>query len=119
MGHKTFNSIKKELTGRKVIVLSTQKNLNYTNCFIANSINEVIELCINDNEIFIAGGGQIYSQFINIAHKIYLTRVHTFIQGDTFFPEINQSEWEIVEQQYFNADKDNEYPYSFITYIKK
>ncbi|HRS54066.1 MAG TPA: dihydrofolate reductase, partial [Bacteroidales bacterium] len=91
MGHKTFNSIKKELTGRKVIVLSTQKNLNYTNCFIANSINEVIELCINDNEIFIAGGGQIYSQFINIAHKIYLTRVHTFIQGDTFFPEINQS----------------------------
>jgi dihydrofolate reductase len=64
-------------------------------------------------EAFIIGGGQIYSESISIADKIYMTRVHTKMEGDAFFPVINENEWTLASDIDFVADEKHQYAYSF------
>ncbi|HEY1201817.1 MAG TPA: dihydrofolate reductase, partial [Niastella sp.] len=64
-------------------------------------------------EAFIIGGGEIYSQTLPITNRVYLTRVHTTIDADTFFPEINETDWELLSQLDFKADAKHAYEYSF------
>jgi dihydrofolate reductase len=70
-------------------------------------------------EVFIVGGGEIYKQSMDVADKIYITRVHATLEGDTFFPEIKNAEWELVSNEDFQKDEKHQYDYSFQTWIKK
>ena len=82
MGRKTFESMaSKPLTGRTNIVVSRQDNWieAQEGLVLAKSVEHAIELA-NDSdckEVFVIGGGEIYIQVLGIAHRIYLTRVHT------------------------------------------
>ena len=73
----------------------------------------------NCNEIFVIGGGEIYKQSMEIADKIYMTRVHASFEADTFFPEIDENNWQLVTNQYFGVDEKHKYAYSFQTWNKK
>jgi dihydrofolate reductase len=64
-------------------------------------------------EIFIIGGGEIYRQSMAMANRIYLTRVHTTIDGDTFFPELNTNEWKMVSANECKADEKNAFDHTF------
>ena len=119
MGRKTFFSLSKALDGRKNIVLTNNKNLVLPNCSIANSVDEAINLCNSFNKVFIIGGNSVFSAFLNLTNKIYLTKIYANIKGDTFMPEINYNDWQLIEQEDFNDDKYSDYPYSFLTFIKK
>ena len=70
----------------------------------------------NDNEIFIAGGAEIYSQALCLANRLYLTRIDFEFHGDTHFPQFEKSEWKLVKCTSIKADKDNPYPYRFLLY---
>lgn len=120
MGKKTFNSLPKgALPNRTNIVITHNKDVEIPGCIMANSIEDAIKKCDENDEIFIIGGGSIYKQFLQFTNKIYLTLVHESFDADTFFPEINFNEWVITEQTDFSSDAKNKYAYSFITYAKK
>ena len=88
MGRKTFESFgSKALNGRLNIVITNQKNYNAIGAVVVNSIEDAIFVAQQHDykEVMIIGGGEIYKQALPKANKIYLTRVLTIIDGDTFF----------------------------------
>jgi dihydrofolate reductase len=93
-GSKTYQGIKSPLLGRKIIVLSREA-LN--GVVVASSIDEALSL--TKGEVMIAGGRSVYEQFLKIADRIYFTRIDDQFEGDVYFPEINNKEWEIVEER--------------------
>lgn len=115
MGRKTFESLGgKLLPGRKNIIISRNKDNNSSaEAWYATSLNEAIEKAktTNSKEIFIAGGGEIYQQSMLIADRIYMTRVHTEMEADTFFPAIDPREWQKVS--FVDHAADDKHAFSF------
>ncbi len=98
MGRNTYLSLPNgALPNRKNIVISDNLKDCFDGCIIVHSIEEAIEKCMGETEVFVIGGGMIYKQFMPIADKIYLTKVHEKPEADTFFPEIKEDEWKISE----------------------
>jgi dihydrofolate reductase len=121
MGRKTFESMgSKPLNGRMNIVITRQQDWAAEGVTTALTIEDAIAKATTSNckEIFIAGGGEIYNQSMELAHCIYMTRVHTEIKGDTFFPEINLGHWKLESKRDFYKDEKHEYGYSFEVYKK-
>ena len=98
MGRKTFESIGRPLPKRTNIILTRDKNFRSSGCIITHSLTEALEKAKQSGEIFIIGGGQIYSQAINLADKLYLTVVHQNFTGDAIFPDYSRFK-KIVFQQ--------------------
>jgi dihydrofolate reductase len=118
MGRKTFESIGRPLPGRTNVIITRNTNYKAEGCVIASSLQHALEIAVNDTEVFIFGGGEIFKEAMPLASKIYMTRVHTHLEGDTYFPEIKPFDWRIVELQEFKADEKNEFDYSFMTLIR-
>jgi len=118
MGRKTFESLSKgALPHRKNIVLTRNKNLLFDNCLTYSSLPEIIDNENDGEKIFVIGGGEIYRQALPLANLLYLTKIHaTFEDADTFFPEINYSEWKEISREEHKADEKNPYDYTFLVY---
>ncbi|MBP6386438.1 MAG: dihydrofolate reductase [Pseudarcicella sp.] len=124
MGRKTFDSIGKPLPNRTSIVISKDKQLLIDGCIVVNSLTEAIEKAkeIESTEAFIIGGAQIYEQALLIKNSIdnvYFTEVHENFQGDTFFPQLSETEWLETKRESFTKDDKNKFDYSFVKYTKK
>jgi dihydrofolate reductase len=121
MGRKTFEAVNKPLPGRFNIIITRQKDWKAEGVIVAADLQDAIKkaAATNSKEIFIIGGGEIYKQGIEIADKIYLTRVHAELNGDTFFPVIDESKWHLNASQDFAADDKHAFAYSFQTWMKK
>ncbi|MFA6924595.1 MAG: dihydrofolate reductase [Bacteroidales bacterium] len=119
MGRKTFESIGKPLPGRTSVIITKQKDYKVDGCITANSLEEALGIASNDTEVFIVGGAEIYRQSIDIADKIYFTKVYENFGGDVFFPEIDMNKWEISSKTDFLPDEKNKIQYSFIIFVKK
>ncbi len=115
MGRKTYESIGRALPNRRNIVITQQKEWTAPGIEVANSLEQALALTEKEKEVFIIGGGKVYAQALNIAQKIYATRVHALFEADTFFPEISEKDWEITQQQGFKPDEKNPYAYSIQT----
>jgi dihydrofolate reductase len=83
---------------------------------VFSSIEALEKSLSADEEVFIIGGGEIYRQFLPYASKLYLTKVHVSIEGDVYFPAINESEWKSVFEESHVADEKNEYDYTFVDF---
>jgi len=116
MGRKTFESIGRPLPGRVNIIITRNENFKAEGCVVTKSMHEALEVSRNDSETFVFGGGEIFREAISLVRKIYMTRVHAEIAGDTFFPVLNPDEWKEVSREDHTKDEHNEYDYSFITY---
>ncbi len=121
MGRKTFESFNKPLPGRFNIVITRQADWKAEGVLVAADLQDALQKATetNCNEIFIIGGGEIYKQALEMADKIYLTRVHTEIDGDTFFPVLDESKWNLISNHDFSADEKHQFDYSFQTWVKK
>lgn len=119
MGRKTYDSIGKPLPGRRNIILTRDQNYQNSEVDIANSISEVFNYCRDEREIFILGGADIFKQALALANRVLLTRVHADIQGDTFFPELNPAEWQLVSQDMHFKDEKHAFDYTFEVWEKK
>ena len=121
MGRKTFESIgSKPLNGRLNIIITNQKDYIANGTVVVNSIDDAIFVAQQHSykELFIIGGGEIYKQAINNANKIYLTRVDTIIDGDTFF-EMDKKNWLLSFEDKKKTDEKHIYNYSFETWLRK
>lgn len=113
MGRKTYESIGKPLPNRRNIVITRDKNYHHENIEVVNSIEEALLLCNND--CFIIGGGQIYKQTLELAHKIHLTFIDEEFEGDTIFPKLGK-EWCEVSRIDNEINESHNYKYTFIDY---
>jgi dihydrofolate reductase len=128
MGRKTFESMgSRPLPGRKNIILSSRLTpAGYTYVFdgerntIMTRDTEIILKYIHSHEIFIIGGQQIYELFLPLADKLYITEVHTGVEGaDTFFPEFDHEDFFPPNCRFHDSDEKNPYPMTFTTYTRK
>ncbi len=119
MGMKTYDSLPvKPFKNRKNIVIVDDKSVAIEGCEMAYSIQEAIDLADNDKENFIIGGGSIYKQFMEIADKMYITVVDKDFEADTFFPEISDKQWKVVEKSEIFVDEKSGLRFSYLTYKK-
>ncbi len=88
MGRKTYESIGKPLSGRRNIVVSRQKEFRAAGCETANDLVAAFKLCEGADEVFVMGGADLFRQAMPLAGRLYLTVVHTVIEGDVHFPPI-------------------------------
>ena len=119
MGRKTFESLPNPLPDRDNIVITRDANYSKPNIQVCSSIEDAINLTKTDTQPFIIGGGQIYTQTINIVDKIELTRVHEEFDGDAYFPEIPLDIFKLINEENYNSDLENEFDYSYLTYKKR
>ena len=118
MGRKTFESMPKALPNRKNIILTRNKGYKARNAWVANTIEEALKLTEGDLQPFIIGGGEIYKLFLSRAHSIELTRVHGTFEADTFFPEIDYKNWELIEEEKHLSSVNQPFDYSFLKFRK-
>ena len=119
MGRKTFESLgSKPLPKRKNIVI-TRSDVEFEGAFVAHSLEEAIAMADDDAEVFIMGGAQIYAQALDIADRMYITRVERDYEGDTSFPEVDYSKWKLVTEERYERGEDYDSPFSFLTYDRK
>ncbi len=121
MGRKTYESMDKPLPGRINVVITRQAGWTAEGTVVAKDLDDALKKAAETNckEIFIIGGGEIFKLAMAIADKIYLTRVHTTIDGDAFFPAVDENKWQLTSNQDFAADDKHKFAYSFQTWNKK
>jgi len=119
MGRNTFLSLPNGvLPDRRHIVISDVAGESFEGCEMAGSIREALKLAGETEECFVIGGGMVYAQFLPVAGKLYLTRVHHSFEADTFFPEIDFSQWTSRHSEEVGADEKNEYAHTFTEYTR-
>ena len=119
MGRKTHDSIGKPLPGRENIILTNNKKYSAEGCTVKNTLDEVYSYCEKQLELVVMGGAILYSQTLDKADKLYITKVNASVNGDTFFPEYKSSQWREISRESFNADENNEFDYSFTVLERK
>ncbi len=109
MGRKTYESIGRPLPGRQNIVITRRNNFTADGCDVVQSTAAAVEVAGGADEVMVIGGSQIYAAFLPLAERIYLTRVHTEVDGDAFFPPIDEAEWRESAGESYEADDSNDY----------
>ncbi|MFT6851284.1 MAG: dihydrofolate reductase [Sphingobacteriales bacterium] len=118
MGRKTFESFPGLLPGRKNIIITRQKKYEVEGATVVSSIEKAIEICDKNDEIFIAGGAEIYRQTLDMVSKIYLTHVHETFKGDAFFLPLNLEVWKQTQAILVPKDDKNPHDCTFMVFEK-
>ncbi|MBP6000873.1 MAG: dihydrofolate reductase [Flavobacterium sp.] len=120
MGRKTFESFPKPLPNRTHIIITRKPNYQAPEgCIVVTSLEKAMELCPKNEEAFVIGGGEIYQQALDVVDKIDVTRVHTTLDADTFFPTIDPTLWEMVFEEFHPKDDKHAFDFTFLTYVKR
>jgi len=120
MGRKTFESMgSKPLPKRRNIIL-THSDMQVPNCWVVRSVQEALVAAGHCEEVIVIGGAKVYTRFLPLVSRIYLTIVHQQCVGDTYFPEVNWEQWEKVLEQEMNGfttkifDRRSEYRHGYL-----
>jgi dihydrofolate reductase len=114
MGRKTHESIGRALPGRQNIVLTRQPGYQAAGCHVVGSVDSALEIAKGADELMVIGGNAVYQMMLPRSGRIYLTRVHEAVEGDTVFPETDANHWQLVERQDFAANPDRPHAFSFL-----
>jgi dihydrofolate reductase len=123
MGRKNYDSIPEKfrpLPNRTNIVVSRQPNLSVPGCWLVHSVAEALSLARTraESEVFIIGGAEIYREGFPHATRLYLTEIHANLEGDTFFPEYDKSQWKEVSRRPHGTDDRHAHAFDFVVYEK-
>ncbi|MEJ2237361.1 MAG: dihydrofolate reductase [Gemmatimonadales bacterium] len=116
MGRKTFDTLPQPLSDRRNVVVTRDQSYQPTGADVVHSIEAALQLVSGEEEVFIAGGGEVYKLALPYADRLYLTVVHAECDGDTRFPDLNVDEWKLVESVRHEADERHATSYSFTLY---
>lgn len=120
MGRKTFESFgAKALPGRVNIIITRDQSYQANDSIVVHSIDDAIKVAGNVDEVMIIGGASFYEQMLPKADRLYLTFVHAELEGDAWFPEINNNDWNKVEKINHKKDNKNRYAHSFVILDRK
>jgi dihydrofolate reductase len=115
MGRKTFESIGRALPGRQNIVISSRVDFAAAGCEVVTSAAAAVASAADAVEIMVIGGAGIYALFLPLATRVYLTRVHVVLAGDTHFPNLDEREWRTTERLIRDNDDRHQHRFEFIT----
>jgi dihydrofolate reductase len=118
IGRATWDEVGKPLPGRTMVVVTRNRDFSADGVLVAHSLAEGLSMVVDDDEPFIGGGAEIYRQALDagIVERLYITRIHAEVEGDTFFPIIDLDGWLLADRVDHPADEKNEFPYSFERY---
>ncbi len=120
MGKRTWESLpRRPLPGRKNIVLTDIPDECIDGSVTAYTIEDALSKCVQDEEIFVIGGGMVYRQFMPIADRLYITHVHKKAPADVWFPKIDRRKWKIIEKEECISEDENRIPYTYVVYARK
>ena len=119
MGRKTFESFPKPLPNRTHVVITRQKGYQPEGCIVVDSIEKALAISPKNEDVYIIGGGEIYTSGLPFAQKIELTRVNDDFEADVFFPELDLEEWKMVEEEFHPKDEKHSFDFTFETYLRK
>lgn len=114
MGRRSYEEIGRPLPNRTTIVVSNTKNFDAENCFTAKSLKEALEIA-GDRKVYISGGARLYEEALPLIEKMYITEIDAEIEGDTLFPEFDETEFEKTVDEHVDGD----IPYTYVTYTRK
>lgn len=118
MGRRTWDSLGRPLPDRHNIVVSRSPDVDAPGVTVVNGPDAAVEAAAKATSIMIIGGGQIYRWFLEQAHRVELTRVHTEVEGDVSFPTLDNT-WTRTHADRFDADKANRWPMTFETWTRQ
>jgi len=119
MGRRTFESIGKALPGRRNIVITHNREYAAPGCIVVNSLDEAWKAAGNAEEVCVIGGTTLFDETLLLADVIHLTEVGSDVEGDTFFPEFDRSEWNEKEIARQPADERHAYPLRILELTRK
>ena len=116
IGRRTWEEVGKPLPGRTMVVVTRRQRFAPEGAQVGRSVEAARELAAGDDVPGFGGGAQIYRIALarDLVDRIYLTRIHADVEGDTFFPEIDFDDWKLVSEEHHEADEKNEFDYSFL-----
>lgn len=118
MGRKTFESLPGILPNRHHVVITKDKNfiVEDESVEIVHDLKSILTKFKSlQEEVFVIGGGQIYKELLPHVNKLYLTKLNKAYEGDTYFPEIDLSQWKEIENVSVPKINSNSISFSFIT----
>jgi len=115
MGRATWESIGRALPGRQSIVLTRQSAFVAEGGDIAGTVEDALQLAAGSDEVMVIGGGDVYRQFLPRTGRIYLTRVHVTIEGDTCFAELDDDSWTVLGREHYPASGEREHAFDILT----
>jgi len=124
LGRKNYDSLPpkfRPLPNRTNVVVTRQKELVLEGAHVVHTLEDALDFCRTNNQekIFVIGGGQIYEQALPFTDTLYITEIHHSFEGDTYFPEIDMSEWKEVSREPHETDERHLYPFDFVIYKRK
>lgn len=115
MGRKTYLSLGKPLPQRRHIIITRNEDFTAAGGEIFHDLSTALVALQNEPEVWIIGGGEIFSQMINQADYLYLTMVATEVEGDCYFPKWDNAAWQVIETIEHLRDEKHAYNYRFVT----
>ena len=116
MGRKTYESIGRLLPGRKSLIVSRNPDYVVSGAHVVSSLTEAFAVCENESELFVIGGAELYLTALGFSQRIYMTEINLEVEGDAYFPQIDESAWKEVSRTSHRNEQGMEY--SFITLEK-
>ncbi len=121
MGRKSYESIGRPLPGRTNVVVTRNEHYRPDGVEVFSSLKSVFEhFSKTEKEIFVIGGGEIYRQTLETAHILHISHVETRVEdADTYFPEVNWEDWEMTDEEKYEKDERNDFPFIYKVYNRK
>ncbi|MGZ5595349.1 MAG: dihydrofolate reductase [Usitatibacter sp.] len=119
MGRKTYESIGKPLPGRVNIVVTRDRGFSAPGCIVAGSLEEAWRAARDADEVCVIGGTTLFEETLPIADFIHLTEVDADVEGDTYFPAFDRSQWSEREVSRHAADERHAYPFRIVELARK
>jgi dihydrofolate reductase len=115
IGRTTWIEVGQPLPGRTMVVVTRSRDFRADGVQVAHSVEAALQIAREDDEPFIGGGSQIYRIALarGLVNRMYITRIHAEIEGDTHFPEVDYRTWELVSKENHEADEKNEFDCTF------
>ena len=121
MGRKSLDALKKPLPNRTNIVLTRNRDFTAEGVTVVHTLDEAIAVAsaINQHEIFVIGGGEIYEMALPVATTLYLTEIQQAYEGDAYFPDFDKNDWQEISRQPHPADERHAVAFDFVVYERK
>jgi dihydrofolate reductase len=121
IGRATWDEVGRPLPGRTMVVVTRNPSFRTAGVLVAHSVEEALSRVVDDDEPFIGGGAEIYRVALerDLVDRLYITRVHAHVDGDTFFPPFDRDLWLLSDRVDHPADEKNPHAYSFERYDRR
>lgn len=118
MGRKSLEALGKPLPNRTNIIITRNSGFQVEGVTTVHTLDDALAeaKAINQDEIFVIGGAEIYAMALPAATTLYLTEIHKTYEGDAYFPEFDRSEWREISRRPHSADERHEVAFDFVEY---